>query len=362
MHGPAPSTERPDSHSRRTREWIAARIAGLLGYDYLGEHEAARPYPGHLYFVPGDTLLCESARELGIRGEHDLFGGVVPHAFLTTKTIAHPLVQGGTAPPGWLHIFGSRLADTVLDGFTAFTREDARRAGRIILESGDARVKEGEGIGGSGQTVVTNPAGLDAALDAIDEAALALHGVVIEQNLEDVTTYSVGRVKVGDRIATYAGTQGLTPSNKGHEVYGGSELAVAKGDYDALLALNPPPAFRRAVELARTFDAALSKAYPALMASRRNYDIAEGRDARGDLRIGVLEQSWRLGGASPAEVAALQAFESDPHLRVVRACCVERYGGAVAVPSNAETYFSGIDDHVGALTKYVYVETHGRAD
>jgi hypothetical protein len=360
VHCSAKEVERPDSHNRLTREWIAARLARLLGYEYLGEYEATNRYPGHVYFVPGDTLLGDDARELGIRSERDLFGGVVPHAFLTTKTIAHPLIEGGSSPHGWLHSFGSRLAETVLDGYTAFTREDARRAGRKILRAGDARVKQGEGIGGSGQTVVASSAELDAAIDTLDEAALARHGVVIEQNLQDVVTYSVGRVKVGDRMATYAGTQGLTTDNKGQEVYGGSDLAVASGDYDALLALDPPPEFRRAVQLARSFDAAISKAYPGLMASRRNYDIAEGRDSEGSLRTGVLEQSWRLGGASPAEIAALETFESNPGLAAVRATCVERYGDAVTVPTGAVVCYQGTDSRIGRITKYVQVEDHGR--
>ena len=43
-------------------------------------------------------------------------------------------------------------------------------------------------------------------------------------------------------------------------------------------------------------------------ASRRNYDVVAGLDARGQRRCGVLEQSWRVGGASPAELVALAAF------------------------------------------------------
>jgi hypothetical protein len=360
VHCSVKAVEHPANHNRLTREWIASRLAGLLGYAYCGEFEATTRYPGHVYFVPGDTLLGDDARELGIRSERDLFGGVVPHAFLTTKAIAHPLVEGGAAPPGWLHSFGSRLAETVLDGYTAFTRDDARRAGLAVLKHGDARVKGGAGVGGSDQSVVSSVAALDAALDTFDDATLAQHGVVIEENLLDVVTYSVGRVKLGGRVVTYVGTQGLTTSNSGEEVYGGSELTVANGDYDALLALQPPGAFRRAVDLARGFDTAISRAYPGLVASRRNYDIAEGRDANGDLRIGVLEQSWRLGGATPAEVAALDAFARDPGLPAVRACCVERYGEAAEVPRDAEVCYRGSDSPAGPLVKYVYVEEHGR--
>lgn len=361
VHCSARPVDHPNSHSRLTREWIAARLARLLRYEYQGEYEATHNYPGHLYFVPGDTLLADDARVLGIRNDRDLFGGVVPHAFLTTKTIAHPLIDGGTAPAGWRFVLGPRVSEMVLDGYTAFAREDARRAGRLLLQSGPIRVKEGEGIGGSGQTVASDPNALDEAVERLDESALAEHGLVIEQNLEEVVTFSVGRVKLGGRVATYAGTQGLTKNNKGHAVYGGSTLTVAPGDFDVLLALDLPEGQRHAVQLARDFDAAVTQAYPGLYASRRNYDIARGRDPSGAERTGVLEQSWRLGGATPAEVIALEAFENDPDLAFVQAHCVERYGDHVKVPGNAETYYAGNDGHVGPLTKYVCLEKHGRA-
>ena len=49
-------------------------------------------------------------------------------------------------------------------------------------------------------------------------------------------------------------------------------------------------------------------------------------DAVGRRRSGVLEQSWRAGGASGAEIAALEAFRADPSLPSVRAITREVYG------------------------------------
>src|SRR3712207_8788490 len=41
---------------------------------------------GRVYFVPSCTLIgLEQARQLGITGEDDLFGGVVPYPFVATK-------------------------------------------------------------------------------------------------------------------------------------------------------------------------------------------------------------------------------------------------------------------------------------
>jgi Protein of unknown function (DUF3182) len=361
VHYSGKPSDQPGSHESVTRAWIASRLARILDYDYGGEYEPARRYPGRLYFVPGDTLVGDKARALGIRDEDDLFGGVLPHAFLATKAVAHPVVEGGFAPSGWSHALGADLTYAVLQGYTAFTKEDARHAGRRVLSSGKARVKRGDGIGGRGQTVVANEAELDAAIDALDEASVLRDSLVIEQNLEEVTTFSVGRVRVGEWVATYVGTQQLTMDNQGAEVYAGSDLIVVRGDYDVLLALTPESVFRQAVEGARAFDLAVSQAYPGLFASRRNYDVAHGRDAAGKPRIGLLEQSWRLGGASPAEIAALEAFHDDPELRAVRACCVESYGDNTVRPPEATIYFCGVDERVGPLTKFVYVKDYGSA-
>ena len=75
-------------------------------------------------------------------------------------------------------------------------------------------------------------------------------------------------------------------------------------------------------------------------------------------RSGVLEQSWRLGGASGAEIGALEAFRADPSLRIVRAMTREVYGEAPALPAGAVVYYSGVDASVGALTKYALTEPH----
>jgi hypothetical protein len=62
-----------------------------------------------------------------------------------------------------------------------------------------------------------------------------------------------------------------------------------------------------------------------------------------------------MGGASGAEIAALEAFRAEPGLRAVRASTVEIYGGAVP-PPHATVYFHGVDERDGPMTKYATVE------
>jgi len=352
-------------HERATHVSVARRLAVLKGYEFAGEYDTAEHHYDRCprYLVPADTLVgITAARELGIANENDLFGGVVPYPFAATKTITHPLVDPTAfAPEGWSHDFSRRVGGAVLFGFTAFTVDDARLACARVLERGLARFKPALGIGGKGQEIVSSTDKLDRALDALDSAELSVYGICIEENLQDVTTYSIGQVRVNELVATYCGTQLATRNHCGASVYGGSDLLVVRGGFETLLGLDLPPELRVAVGQARKYDAVASKEFPGFLASRRNYDVAAGSDSRGCRRTGVLEQSWRIGGASPAEVAALEAFRADATLFAVRASCPEIYDASHEPPSCAHVYFRGEDDEVGSLIKYSVVEAYGNS-
>jgi hypothetical protein len=210
---------------------------------------------------------------------------------------------------------------------------------------------------GRGQRVVHSMTELAEALTAMDPTDLEGSGLVLEENLTAVTTCSVGQVRVADLVATYYGGQRLTADNVGEQVYGGSDLVVARGDFDALFQPRLPESIRIAVEQARAYDAATS-VFSGMFASRRNYDVAQGLNARGQWRSGVLEQSWRLGGATGAEIAALEAFRAEPDLPVVRASTFEIYGTSDDPPPHAIVYFRGKDERIGLLTKYTMVGVH----
>jgi hypothetical protein len=310
--------------------------------------------------MPSDTVVgLDAAKAAGIHSEHDLFGGVVPYPFAATKVITHPVVErGASAPPGWSHVFSRRIADIVHTGFSVFTPEDARCAGFRLLESGPVRLKPPRAGSGRAQAVVSTHSELVTALRAVNPMELSRWGLVIEENLSEVTTYSVGQVCVTDLVESYYGTQRLTRDNRGALVYGGSDLVVVRGELQTLLGFDLPADVRLAVLQAQAYDAAAMDCFAGMFASRRNYDIARGIDAEGRWRSGVLEQSWRIGGASGAEVAALEAFQADPSLRSVRASTFEMYGETEPPPSHAIVHFRGADEQVGLMTEYVLVERY----
>ena len=347
-------------HERLTRAVIARNLAELKGYTYAGEFDPTAHYPGAVFFAPSSTVVgLERAHELGIRTEQDLFGGVVPRPFMANKAITHPLVTpDAVAPEGWSHDFPRQVQNSVLIGFSAFAVKDAQLAGERLLQHGPVRLKPVGATGGRGQTLVHAISELGRALAQVNPGELSQEGLVLEENINNVTTYSVGQVRVADLVATYYGSQRLTRDNSGTAVYGGSDLTVVRGGFEALLRLDVPKSVRIAVDQAMAYDTAASTLFTGMFASRRNYDVAQGWSYAGQ-RSGVLEQSWRIGGASGAEIAALQSFRADSELHTVFASTFEVFGECADPPPDASISFRGVDDQVGPITKYTLVRPCG---
>ena len=359
-----PNREDLPEHEAVAQRVLAERLAHLLGLRFIGDYpsagevEPALIETGSCYLVPSDTIIgIEQAEQLGVRSEADLFGAVAPYAFLPTKAISHPLGhEGAEAPPGWSAEFGERIRGAVLEGFTAFSIVEARRAGLELLADGALRIKPVLARGGLGQQVVRSADELELALETLDPGGLALCGVVLERQLEQVRTFSVGQVRVGEWLLSYVGEQHLTPDNQGRQVYGGSTLQLVRGGFSALQQLPLEASLRQAIRQAQAYDEAAFACFPGLIASRRNYDVALGTDPQGRACSGVLEQSWRIGGASSAEVIALQRFQAEPALQCLRASSVELYGEPSSLPAGALLIYQGDDPQCGPLTKYARIE------
>lgn len=345
-------------HDAAIQHVLGEKMAALLAIPFLGWQR-----PGErqdCYWVPDDTVTSEQSRlDLGIADAEDFFGGAVPHAFMATKAISHPLIDmPARAPEGWCTAFHQRVASAVLQGYTVFDLQDARRAATLLLRDGPVRVKAVRGKAGRGQSLITDEAQLAACLAGQDAGEVAQWGLVIEEHLQKVATYSVGQVTVAGITASYFGTQRLTEDDDHQEVYGGSELTVVRGDYQALQSLPLDAAARQAISQAQRYEQAALACF-GLIASRRNYDIAQGLGADGRPRSGVLEQSWRLGGASAAELFAVQALLGNPQLHCLRASTYESFGDDAPVGAHLLQRCQ-VKPH-GTLSRYVKVETDARA-
>lgn len=352
---------REATHERATHAHITRRLGALLGRAYAGDFVHDTAYATPRYLVPSDTLVGSAQGQLlGISREEDFFGGLVPHPFVGTKAITHGLIHADAqAPMGWNPAFADQVRASVLRGYTAFDLADARTGGLRLLRAGPLRLKPVRATAGRGQVLIEDDRALDAALAQLDPAELALYGVVLEEHLHAVLTYSVGQVRVGRHVASYYGTQRLTRDNQGADVYGGSTLTVARGDFSALRRLPLPAHALLAVAQAECYDTAADACFAGLLASRRNYDTVVGRDAAGHERSGVLEQSWRIGGASGAEALALEVLAADPSLSHVRAATVEVYGHDARPASGAHVHYQGDDEEVGPILKYALLDPAG---
>ncbi|WP_395610334.1 DUF3182 family protein [Pseudomonas sp. B22129] len=346
-------------HEVETNRALARWLAQILGLKFGGSYDPQKHAGRDLYLLPTQTLVgSHQAHALNIKGPHDLWGGYVDHAFICTKAISHGLLSpDAKAPEGWSALFGERVREVVLDGLSVFALEDALAAATRLLYSGPVRLKPVHACAGRGQQVIHSLDEFEAVLARPDAAQMFNDGVVLEQDLHDVITHSVGQSVIGDHVFSYCGEQYLTKDGQGEEVYGGSNLLVVPGGYDDLLKLDLAADVREAIEQAQVFDVAADEAYPGFYASRRNYDIAQGLDSDGQRCSGVLEQSWRMGGASSAEVAALQSFINHPGLRAIHVSSVETYVDQ-ALPADAIEVYRGPAENSDFLLKYVTVKSY----
>jgi Protein of unknown function (DUF3182) len=232
-------------HHKVVLESSAKTIAAIKGYEF-GGCERPRGHFDRLFFVPDDTLLVDEASCLGIRSPHDLYGGVAPYRFAKTKAITHGLVGcRAERPQGWSSAFAERVREVVLPGYTVFSSRDARVAARRMLRRGPLRVKKPFSASGKDQTLVSALNELDAVLEKVTADEMATYGLVLEENLRYVRTWSVGEVALGSSLRiSYYGTQRTVRDNAGRPVYGGSDLVCVRGGFLRTSPAHSPPRLR----------------------------------------------------------------------------------------------------------------------
>lgn len=357
------SSEGQSTHEIASLNYVAERIAALLACPFLGEYRLnSSEKKSGVFYVPNNTLLAEEADMLGIGGTAKIFGGCVPYAFVAQKCVTHILVNDSSISPlGWSTQFGESVRHVTLRGFSAFSKGDAMVAAEKLLPHGELRIKSPCSRGGHGQAVVDNIDGVEDFLRDIDSENFRTHGVVLESNLNRETTRSIGTVIIGNTQISYCGSQTTTKDSQGKSVYGGSTLRAVRGNFNDLLELEWTKDDVIAIAQAMIYDFAAARHFQGFFASRRNYDVAQGYDREDQFCSGVLEQSWRIGGASPAEIAAVEAFSNQSELKAVQTSCREIHSIS-DVPENATVYFRGTDPDVGHITKFVQIDAHEYGD
>ncbi|HEU4665134.1 MAG TPA: DUF3182 family protein [Dokdonella sp.] len=333
----------------------AERIARLLQYEC---GSAPRDDRQRIYFVPDHTLTLAEAARLGIRSELDLYGGVVPHAFVATRAAAHaPISADAVVPQSWSYALARMLASNVLRGYSAFTVMDACIAAKRLLRSGPVRIHCGDAEPAPAGEALHDLDDCIEAIEAIPLVDLGLRGVVVEHALAEESVHVVGNARIGAQSVSYLGTRRAARTVHGVTVHAGCDLVLVQGDFTALDRVGLDAHERKAVLKAAYYDAAFAHAYRPSFASRRCYDVVIGRNAHGEVRMGVRGPLWRCSAESPAEVAAMLAFRDLPGLACVRASTYEAIG-AVDLPGDAMVYHRARCDAGGTVTRYCTVDMH----
>ena len=219
-------------------------------------------------------------------------------------------------------VFTKSIGEATLPGFTAFTPHDAAEAFKKMRDEGlSVRFKDPSSTGGLGQQLVRNQNELAEALTA-HESKFANVGAVLEVDLENVETVTVGYVDLDGKTYTWYG--------KPHDVefndmlrFGGNELTVVKGGFDVLRRqCKDPSDLLAVVQTEHVFDA-----YSNLgtIITRGTFDVVRGNALDGTYMSGVADPSFRPSASSAAEIRAIEAFAESAGTHVVTTRLVYDY-------------------------------------
>lgn len=296
-----------------TRNLAVARIIAEITSGALNETGIARP---GAFVIPDRPLLRSEAEPLGIQEEGDLFGGVVDVKLHHDKAILHPLVGSDSEKPAYYsRKFSDEARPFVLPGYTVFSSADALKAYTLLRREGlQVRLKDPSAEGGNGQRTVDSLEGMQRILTGISPKEIKEDGLVLEHNILTPDTLSIGQIYMDGSYFSYFGHQ-HTVLLDGEPTYGGTTLTMHYGTLGELSAQLKDGNVRTAVDQARGVHGAYSHYDPIV--SRLNFDVVQGWDVNGVFYSGVVDQSFRIGGASPAEVVAIRELQHDPSLKRV---------------------------------------------
>lgn len=290
---------------------IAHRIAGILDGEVIQD---GRDVSAPTFVVPYAAVTTAAAREHRISGNGDVYGGIVRESEQADKAALHKLIRTDAQYPNW---YSPRFADSItqmtLPGFTAFSVEDAMQAFYALTRSGmTVRCKDPSNTGGVGQAKVETGDELEAFVSEFCNG-IARKGVVIETDVTDPSTATVGRLDLLGQHYSWFGRP-YDVQHGGQTRFGGNELTVVRGGFDALL----PHISERADVVAIEQSAHVLSAYDrfGVVIPRGALDVVQGTTENGGFVSGITDPSFRPSGSSAAELKAVEALSAHPGAEV----------------------------------------------
>lgn len=299
---------------------VASRIA-----NYFDNIDASATRTTQTYFVPFAAVHADLAKEKGIEGVGNLYGGIVRHHAHADKAILHvtPTQRSDAEIPSWYsREFSYSVQDAVLPGYTAFTAEDVMTGYDLMRHDGFAvRLKDPANTGGLGQHLVNGYSDLHEALVPYRHK-LHKTGIVLEADLYRPVTVTIGYVNLEGEVYTWYGRP-YDVEHEGMMRFGGNELTVVRGDLSVLRGYADNSESLLAIGQAkRVFDA-----YGLLdtSISRATLDVVQGMSLGGSFMSGVTDPSLRPSASSAAEIRAIEALAANPDATVAKTRLVYDY-------------------------------------
>jgi len=248
----------------------------------------------------------------------------------------HELPKGDSEHPAWYsRTFAKTLAGVVLPGYTAFSPDDTLHAFDLMQAQGiNARFKDPSNTGGLGQYLVRDRTEL--------EEVMALHvgkfkdvGAIIEADLQDHHTVTVGRVDLNGQVYSWHGRPYDVRYN-GTTRFGGNELTVVRGEPGELMAHAHTAEDKLAIEQSgRVFEV-----YDLLDSTitRATLDAVQGVGSNGQFMSGITDPSLRPSASSAGEIRAIEAFVANPDAEVVTTRLTYDYPKELEPAANRELF------------------------
>ena len=297
---------------------MAKNIAEYLGLPYFSEEEKLSLDGRSIYYVPPTTQVKEQTTPLGIETPQDFYGLTIENINQVGKAVLHESISKSV--PGFYSSFFARaVKDLVLPGVTVFSREDLGKGFELLKKKGlfSIRLKPPDKSDGHGQHALKDIGHLKKLLVDVKDEEIVSKGLILEVNLKEAKTISVGFATLGkDTFSFIALQKNDIAKEDGRNRYLGAHARIVRGEMQELTGVVENEVEQSALETSIKFYDKYRLFNP--IASRLSFDFLYGYDSKGNLLSGVTDITGRLGGTCPAITLSALEFKNHPSLSAIR--------------------------------------------
>lgn len=341
---------------------LAGFLAKLTGRKYQGDLSLNTKIDSRDILFPHKSLPVSAGEELGVTSQNQIFGSVIEPIY-AEKSIFHPLInKPEVAPRNFPHKFPKQLFESkaTLPGYTVFCLDDALSAFELLkLQGVVVRLKDPQGSSGTKQLIVASRTEVEEFVKSIDPSKLKALGLVLESNLINssdpkaaLRAYSAGWTVIDGKIYSYIGEQMFGETGT-VDRYLGTKLYMVRGTTNNLIDFAKEKKLQSILQCLSKVKRAMVF-LPYLIGSRINFDflvgIPETLPANRYIkeRTYVVEQSFRVGGATPAELLGIQYLNTHKNAEIVTAISRVHYGSETKsqISTNSEIFLRTSSDPI----------------